>query len=118
MSDETESFRRARGVGTHDETESFRRARVQELNSEVLGDKQSDRSRLEYLHGKGNVWDTDELSEKFEVIGFMAPYVVVRDKVTGDKGSCEFIHSPRFYFNFRKAYDVRSMSKEIARKGG
>jgi hypothetical protein len=45
-------------------------------------------------------WDTDELRRDFEVIGFMAPFVVVRRKSDGVKGSLEFTHSPRVYFNF------------------
>ena len=45
-------------------------------------------------------WDTAELSRDFEVIGFMAPFVAVRRRVDGAKGSMEFTHSPRFYFNF------------------
>jgi hypothetical protein len=45
-------------------------------------------------------WDTDQLREEFEVIGFMAPFVVVRRKAEGAKGSMEFTHNPRFYFNF------------------
>jgi hypothetical protein len=45
-------------------------------------------------------WTTDELRAEFEVIGFMAPLVVVRRKADGKKGSMEFTHDPRFYFNF------------------
>jgi hypothetical protein len=30
----------------------------------------------------------------------MAPFVVVRRRVDGQKGNLEFQHSPRFYFNF------------------
>jgi hypothetical protein len=30
----------------------------------------------------------------------MAPFVVVRRKADGRKGSLEFQHHPRFYFNF------------------
>ena len=85
-----------------DETESFRIRRIQQINEEVIGDENSDRARLESLYGKDNVWNTSELSQRFEVLGFMAPYVVVRDRVTNRKGSCEFTHSPRFYFNFRE----------------
>ena len=48
----------------------------------------------------GRVWDTDELREEFEVTGFLAPFVVVRRKSDGKKGSLEFQHSPRFYFGF------------------
>jgi hypothetical protein len=45
-------------------------------------------------------WDTAQLSAEFEVIGFMAPFVVVRRRADGVKGSMEFTHNPRFYFNF------------------
>ena len=45
-------------------------------------------------------WNTEELSKEFEVIGFLAPFVVVKRKSDGAKGSMEFTHSPRFYFNF------------------
>jgi hypothetical protein len=47
------------------------------------------------------VWDTQELAVAFEVIGFLAPFVVVRRKSDGIKGSLEFQHHPRFYFNFQ-----------------
>ena len=45
-------------------------------------------------------WDTQELGRDFNVIGFMAPFVVVVRKADGVKGSLEFTHSPRRYFNF------------------
>ena len=45
-------------------------------------------------------WDTDQLREEFDVTGFAAPFVVVRRKSDGMKGSMEFTHDPRFYFNF------------------
>ena len=44
--------------------------------------------------------DTAQLSEQYEVIGFMAPFVVVKRKSDGVKGSMEFRHSPRVYYNF------------------
>jgi hypothetical protein len=34
------------------------------------------------------------------VVGFTAPYVVVRRRSDGKKGSLEFQHDPRFYFGF------------------
>ena len=46
-------------------------------------------------------WTTNEMCEEFEVIGFLAPFCVVKRKSDGVKGSMEFTHSPRFYFNFR-----------------
>ena len=45
-------------------------------------------------------WDTTELTQDFEVIGFAAPYVAVRRKSDGQEGMLEFKHSPRVYFNF------------------
>ena len=53
---------------------------------------------LAAVHGR--VWDTGELNQEFEVIGFLAPLVVVRRKADGRKGSLEFQANPRFYFNF------------------
>ena len=80
----------------NDETETARRARLAEINAQP-----GSREALEAIHGK--VWDTDELAADFEVIGFLAPFVVVRRNVDGVKGSLEFQHNPRFFFNFQKA---------------
>ena len=76
-----------------DPTESIRRERLAEINTEP-----GPRQALEAQSGQ--VWDTQQLSQDFEVIGFMAPLVVVRRKVDGVKGSLEFQHNPRLYFNF------------------
>ena len=37
----------------------------------------------------------------FTGMGFMAPYCVVRDNETGQKGSVKFQANPRFYFSFQ-----------------
>ncbi len=76
-----------------DDTESYRRQRVAEINSEP-----GSREALEAQYGQ--VWNTQELGQDFEVRGFMAPYVVVRRRSDGVKGSLEFQHQPRFYFGF------------------
>ena len=82
-----------------DSTEEIRRCRLSAINRAVEStDTASERQRLEAQFGQ--VWDTQQLSRDFEVLGFMAPYVVVRRKSDGRKGSLEFQHSPRFYFNF------------------
>lgn len=78
-----------------DETENARRERIAELNSEA-----GERAALEARHGK--VWSTDEVRQEFTVIGFMAPFVVVQKKGSREKGSLEFQHSPRYYFNYVK----------------
>ena len=76
-----------------DETEPFRRKMLAEINANL-----GTRDALEARYGQ--VWDTQELQRDFEVLGFMAPIVVVRRKSDGVKGSMEFQHEPRFYFNF------------------
>lgn len=81
-----------------DATEQIRRKRLVEINAEP-----GSREALEAEHGQ--VWDTRELSNDFDVLGFMAPLIVVRRKVDGQKGSLEFQHDPRFYFNFDPHHD-------------
>lgn len=46
-------------------------------------------------------WTTEQLREDFEVLGFMAPFVVVIRRSDGQKGSLMFNHSPRLYFSFQ-----------------
>jgi hypothetical protein len=62
----------------------------------MLVNGQPQRDLVQATHG----WTTDQLREEFEVIGFMAPFCIVRRKSDGVKGSMEFTHDPRFYFNF------------------
>jgi len=45
-------------------------------------------------------YTTAELSELFEVISFCAPFVVVIRKEDGVKGTMQFDHMPRYYYNF------------------
>lgn len=71
-----------------DETESFRREMLE------TGQPYRDLARA------GQRWDTGQLRAEFEVLGFLAPFVVVRRKSDGARGCLEFTHSPRFYFNF------------------
>ncbi len=76
-----------------DPTEDIRRKLLVEINAQP-----GSRAYLEAKHGQ--VWDTQQLSDYFEVIGFAAPLVVVRRKSDGQKGSLMFQASPRFYFGF------------------
>lgn len=48
----------------------------------------------------GETWTTEELQRDFTVEGFAAPFVVVRRKSDGVRGSLEFSHSPRLYWGF------------------
>ena len=45
-------------------------------------------------------WTTEEMSAEFTVQSFMAPFVFVTRRSDGTKGTMEFVHSPRVYFNF------------------
>jgi hypothetical protein len=71
-----------------DSTEAFRRAMIES------GQPQRDLEKAEQR------WDTEAFKRDFEAIGFAAPFVIVRRKADGVKGSMEFTHSPRWYFNF------------------
>jgi len=77
-----------------DTTESIRRETVAEINAEP-----GSREYLEQQHGQ--VWTTSELQQDFEVLGFMAPFVVVRRRSDRIKGSVTFQHDPRFYFGWQ-----------------
>ena len=77
-----------------DQTETIRRQRIFEINVEP-----GSREALETIHGQ--VWDTDQLGQDFEAVGFMAPFIVVKRRSDGQKGSLEFQHNPRYYFNFQ-----------------
>jgi hypothetical protein len=77
----------------NDPTEAIRRQQLVEINAEP-----GSREALEAKHGQ--VWDTQELAQDFNVEGFMAPYVVVKRKSDGQRGSLLFQHNPRLYFGF------------------
>jgi hypothetical protein len=76
-----------------DPTEFIRRELLAEINAQP-----GSREALEAEHGQ--VWDTRQLGEDFEVIGFAAPLVVVKRKADGVKGSLMFQHNPRFYYGY------------------
>jgi hypothetical protein len=79
-----------------DSTEQFRREEQARLNAQATL-----RAELEKQYGQ--VWDTTQLQQDFEVVGFMAPFVEVKRKSDGKRGSLTFQHSPRFYFDFVEA---------------
>ncbi len=79
-----------------DETETIRREMVAEINHQP-----GSREHLEAKHGQ--VWDTSQLQDEFEVLGFMAPLVVARRRSDGTKGSLMFQANPRFYFGWSPA---------------
>lgn len=81
-----------------DPTESIRRQQLAQINAEP-----GSREALEAEHGQ--VWDTQQLGQDFNVEGFLAPYVVVRRKSDGQRGSLMFQHNPRLYFGFEQDRD-------------
>lgn len=76
-----------------DPVDNIRRQLLAEVNAQP-----GSREVLEAEHGQ--VWDTEQLAQDFEVLGFAAPFVVVRRRSDGMKGSLVFQHDPRFYFGF------------------
>ena len=78
-----------------DSTEDARRALVAVINCQS-----AERSALEERYGQ--VWDTSQLANDFEVLGFAAPLVVVRRKADDKLGSLMFQHHPRYYFSFQE----------------
>jgi hypothetical protein len=58
-----------------DSTEPIRRHRLAEINADPAS-----RAVLESKYGL--VWDAGELDRDFEVLGFMAPFVVVRRRAS------------------------------------
>ena len=77
-----------------DPTETLRRERLAEINAEP-----GSREALEAQYGQA--WDTNQMRADFEVLGFSAPFVVVRRRSDGVRGSLEFQHNPRLYFNWQ-----------------
>jgi hypothetical protein len=71
-----------------DDTEPHRRQLIAEGYPEQAAERAEQR------------WTTDQLRADFDVLSFLAPFVIVRRKSDGKKGTVMFKHSPRVYFNF------------------
>jgi hypothetical protein len=74
----------------HDPTEQARREMI--ASGQPAADLAAD---------GGQHWTAAELQRDFEVIGFAAPFVVVRRRLDGQFGTLEFTHQPRVYFGWR-----------------
>jgi hypothetical protein len=73
-----------------DDTEQFRK--------EIIA---SGRVARDLANAK-QLWTPADLARDFTVDGFAAPFVIVTRKKDGKKGSLEFMHSPRVYFNWEE----------------
>ena len=80
----------------HDPSEAGRRERLAEIIAEP-----GQREALEAKYGP--IWESQELNRDFEVLGFLAPYVLVRRRADGVKSppnkSYQFWHSLCFINN-------------------
>lgn len=92
---------------TSDPIEAMRRQLLPQVNAVTRDEESKPRSpedvRKNLEARCGQVWSTDEMPKEFEALGFGAPFVVVRRRSDGVKGSLEFTHSPRFYYGFKPA---------------
>ena len=88
-------------VNENDRTEPTRRVLVQAINSRLSEDEVERYAELVAQYGEDNVWDTDGVSKDFQIEGFMAPFVTATHRGTFEKGSLQFCHHPRFYFDWR-----------------
>jgi hypothetical protein len=79
----------------NDSIEDVRRALLHEINAEP-----AQRSIIEHRHGR--VWSAAELAKDFQVLGFAAPFVVVRRKADNQLGSLLFQHYPRYFFAYQE----------------
>jgi hypothetical protein len=61
------------------------------------------KAQREIQYGVGNVWATDEVQQVFDVLGFQAPFAIVKRMSDGKRGYVTFDHSPRVYYDFRAA---------------
>ena len=85
-----------------DNTERIRKYLTADIADKVeSNDESKERARLEKIYGQ--VWDTKEVQQEFTVHSFLAPFVSVTEKKTGQKGVLTFQHMPRFYYDFMKS---------------
>lgn len=78
---------------TDDVTEDDRRRLVAAINAAP-----GTREALGEAHGE--VWNTAQLKDDFEVLRFAAPFVFVKRRTDGLPGTLTFQHDPRYYYGF------------------
>lgn len=79
---------------TNDPTEQARRDLLDEMPEECLA---------AIARGE-RVWDRDAMLNEYDVIGFLAPFVIVKRRSDGAKGSLCFTNRPRYYFGWEPDY--------------
>lgn len=78
--------------------ETDRKEEIRMDITDSINSKFAQRKKLEQEWGQ--VWDTEQLTEDFKVISFLAPYVFVERKADQKQGTMLFQHFPRYYFSF------------------
>lgn len=76
-----------------DPTADIRRDMLPQMPAELAARKEAGET----------IWNTDQMREEFEVLGFAAPLVVVQRKSDGATGSLKFTHNPRYYFDWQES---------------
>lgn len=64
--------------------------------------KEVEDARNEMLKVYPDACTTDELQERYEVLSFLAPFVVVRRKSDNKLGTMQFNGRPRVYYAFEE----------------
>jgi hypothetical protein len=81
-------------ASSFEDYEELRVAMAKDINFEAVP--------REVLEKKwGQVWDTKEVQQVFQIHGFLAPFVSVTRRADGVKGALTFQHLPRLYFAFQ-----------------
>lgn len=57
--------------------------------------------RIELEKKHGVVYNTEELQQNYIVHSFLAPFILCTRKSDGVRGTLQFTHDPRFYFDFK-----------------
>jgi hypothetical protein len=97
-----------------DASEETRRRLQQAINAGAYEREELEQVAMR-MGFEGKVWDTQELSADFEVLGFLAPFVVVVRKSDSQRGSLLFQHYPRYYWGFTPDVDAPGRQR---RNGG
>jgi hypothetical protein len=103
-------------MSNNDITEIPRKEEIQRINARIESDDaEKEQKRLQDRYGSNDVFTTEQIREKFEVIQFLAPFIIVKEKSSGKVGSLRFQNYPRFYFDFR--YEDNTKPNETIKKG-
>lgn len=93
------------GKVMNDPTEKIRREMVAEQlilkAARVLAGKTDEDTIADLRKAHPDACNTDELKQQYNVTGFLAPFISCTRRSDGVKGTMNFIHSPRIYFDFK-----------------